>query len=419
MDNTFIINKWVLLAFMLFLNPIVINDYAMVCYAFIYGFPLAYLVLDRSFYNSFVRHIPLKALYILMFCLIMLVLSVLVPAIHGTWDFSYINVVLAVARKLLILLFLSSLIIKFHSNPKIDYVLYYYALATAIYVFGTCVFLAFPMLKESWKHFLGATDFINNLYSSYGYAARFGWSGFSGYRNTLDCTLSVTFLVYLKTKKESINTNNIVFYLVLSFCILGNLFYGRLGFIVSLICVLIGLLYTRKINTKSILIILAIVTVVVLILGYAIEKNKQLHEWFNWATIPLINFIKTGSFDNYSANHLLNDMIFMPEASTLLFGDGLYTEPNSTHHYMLTDSGFMRQILFWGIGGTIFSYFSYLYGLSQIYKKHIFLCFELLITFIAFEIKGEVYFELLPLVIIVIEWDHYLKRINSKYLSKA
>ena len=122
------------------------------------------------------------------------------------------------------------------------------------------------------------------------------------------------------------------------------------------------------------------------ILGTAVLSVKNrvpaLNDWYIWATTPIFNLLKTGSFNNYSANHLLNDMIFVPEWKTILHGDGWYTDLATGLHYMKTDVGFMRQLLFWGIGGALLSYCIVFSSLKLLGPKHKVLITLLVIVFV-------------------------------------
>ena len=329
-------------------------------------------------------------------------LSVIVPVFADTWDFSYINVVLAIIRKAIIILFLIVLTIRHSKEANVYQFMYYFVLATCCYVLGTCVFLACPPLKSFWQGLLGASAYVQGLYSTYGYAARFGWSGFSGFRSTLDCTTGIVFSLCLFFEKWNPYRVSTAFFTGTSLiCFLGNLFYGRIGIIASGMCLLLGVILFHKINIKQIMMFGA----ACVILGTAVLSVKNrvpaLNDWYIWATTPIFNLLKTGSFNNYSANHLLNDMIFVPEWKTILHGDGWYTDLATGLHYMKTDVGFMRQLLFWGIGGALLSYCIVFSSLKLLGPKHKVLITLLVIVFVIFEIKGEVYYEIIPIAFLL------------------
>lgn len=107
-------------------------------------------------------------------------------------------------------------------------------------------------------------------------------------------------------------------------------------------------------------------------------------------------------------------MLFIPSNKTLVFGDGYYTNSTTNSYYMETDSGLMRQLLFWGVIGTSVSYGCVLILFSSFKDKYKMLSIILLLGFIIFEIKGEVYYEYIPLLVvfiqmILLEKEKYIK----------
>ena len=61
-------------------------------------------------------------------------------------------------------------------------------------------------------------------------------------------------------------------------------------------------------------------------------------------------------------------MWFSVSKSTLLFGDGFFRNPFGDGHYMHTDVGYMRHILFYGIIPSSLLYCFYLLGFSYMYN---------------------------------------------------
>lgn len=384
----------------------------MLFYVLIYGIALAYIILNFKYISVYLRKLPLQTAVILLWIIIALVLSIIVPSLHGTFDFSYSNVVLAIFRKTLILAFLFVLTEKKHGREAlIEHFMYYYVLASILYILSTIIFALLPSLKTMWQSFIQMSAFSQNLLRSFGYANRFGWAGFAGFRNTIDCTVSLIFLIYLFASKESkLRIKTISFVILVLICFLGNMFYGRSGVIASAICLIVGLVLYRIINPKIILGVFAVGFVGFLAINYLKVRIPAFNDWYKWITTPFYNLVTTGSFNNYSADTLLKDMIFMPEGHTLLFGDGRYVDPVTGSYYMETDAGFMRQILFWGAGITSVMYAFWLYSLSTI-KRGFPIKIMLLIMCVLFEIKGEVYYEMLPLFVIIalIDYSNFKK----------
>lgn len=404
------------LLFSFFLNPIIIKQFQMFCYALEYGLALVYICLNYSIVKSIFHFIRKVDLIVISCVLLSFVLSIIYPTIHNTYDYSYINVIAAIIRKLLILLFLYVYLIKWYGFKESYFLfLYYFSIATSLYVLSTLLFIAVPSLKDIWISIIGIIGVREDVMNSYGYVGRFGWAGFSGFRNTFDCCVSIIFLLYSRFTNISstkISTRKYVALLFLN--LLGTLFYGRIGIVVSLLCIFIALLAYKNVNYRIFGFSLGLAILLFGIIFVLKNHNQLLSEWYNWISVPLINYFETGSFNNYSANHLFNDMIFLPSTETLIFGDGRYTSPDGLY-YMHTDSGFMRQLLFWGLFGTTVTYFATLISIINCSKNSKVISTLFLMVFIFFEIKGEIYYEVLPLCFLLGTMDKMFLNCNNEY----
>ncbi len=396
------ISPWILILFCLYLFPIVGNNFKLFSYYILYLIPLFYFI---YYYKRFLYYIKKELKYVIITVggtFILLGLSIIVPVLHGTGDFSYIETVTAVFRRYIVYVFLMMIILQTRKgkNPLKQF-LFYWSLASSLYVFVSLVMFLVPAVREGWQWIWNFDEY--NRLQTYGYGARFGWAGFSNFRETIKCSLSLVFLFYLyfdKKKGESFVTAPA--YLVMTgLNLLGNMFYGRSGVVVFAVVFLTAIIIYRKVTPYSATFVFFLGLTVVNIILIISQFNLSVHDWIDWVSTPFINLIKTGSFQNYSADHLLHDMIFYPGLKTLLIGDGMYTV-NGNLYYMDTDSGFMRQILFWGIVPTVFSYFLTLYPLLTMVKRKewkfplmLFLCFVL------YEFKGEVYYDMLPLFFVL------------------
>ena len=387
-----------LLVFAIFNNPIIFYNYSYICYSLIYGIPLIYIILNFYQLRSYFRGMPLSIFTIVIWPIFALSLSFIIPTFYGTNDYSYVNVILAIYRRAIICVFLFMLIgKKYPQEAVVEQFMFYYACATALYVISTILFILFPALKNFWIRTTHLSSKYLELLKSFGYVGRFGWSGFAGFRNTIDATLSIIFLTYLEHNNRLPTQRYMALVII---CFIGNLFYGRSGVLVSVICIVVGLILYKKLSFKSISMIILSTGSVVLVFIIVKSRVPAINEWYVWASTPFKNLIQTGSFNNYSADYLLKDMIFVPEGKTLWVGDGLYIDPVNGKYYMDTDSGFMRQILFWGILLSSITYFVLI--LSVYYMNHgVVLKILLLLMCVLFEIKGEVYYEMLPLFTII------------------
>ncbi|MEE6032174.1 hypothetical protein [Avibacterium paragallinarum] len=84
-----------------------------------------------------------------------------------------------------------------------------------------------------------------------------------------------------------------------------------------------------------------------LCLGLALYYPKN--PYVAHALEPLINLINHQGLSSSSTDTLMKRHLFIPELKQILWGDGRYIMPNGKY-YGLTDSGFLRQLLYGGIG---------------------------------------------------------------------
>lgn len=419
---------WQAILFSFYIFPIVGTRFTIISYTVIYGIPIAYLFFHLRTLLFLFRRIENH--YVLDVCIfgLLLMISISVPILHETGDYSYVWTVLGIIRKLIIYLFLTIILIRYY--PKENVLFHFmklHIIASSAYVICSLIFFAFPVLKVTWNDIWQFENF--SFLKKYGYSMRFGWSGFSGFRATITCTISVIFLLYLKFDHLFLDSKvfSRTWIILLGMNLLGNMFYGRSGVIASILICFVALMIYRKINVKVILSTVFMVCTLLIVFKGLSEVNKSIHDWYNWVSSPIISFLKTGKTNNYSFNHLVNDMIFFPEWKTFLWGDGFYTDPFTGRYYMNTDSGFMRQILYWGILVTTLVYMYAIYNLRSIFThsgwRFVLL---LLIGFAVYEFKGEEYYEIVPLFFmlsLMYDWKisfirNYLKHVEKVDCSK-
>lgn len=284
-----------------------------------------------------------------------------------------------------------------------DYFTYFFG-SIALYVSFTALTLIFPFFRNLVMSVVFRSEIdIENL-SRPEYYTRFGWTGWSGYDESMRCTIGVMLscILLLFTEKKS----NRIKYLVLSgIMTVGTLFYGRTGMIV---CILLygitGLIAIFK--KKWDLVIGLICLVVAIAAGIAILTLTvpAVRHWYNWVFSAFINYAEEGKFydDMGSVENLTENMYWVPEEKgTLWIGDGRYIEPNGTY-YMHTDAGYMRHMLFYGIVNYVFeiiacyilvhSFSAKLASKLNTKKYDKYLIILLIVVAIAmFEIKGEAF----------------------------
>ena len=305
----------------------------------------------------------------------------------------------------MIYIFLIGILAKHYKESlTVSHFMYYFSLTQAAYVVGTLIMVFVPGFKNMWFSIFKEVVESEQYLQSFGYTFRIGWQGFSGFGLTIFCSISCIFLMYLYYgKNREVEISGIQFIIPLILCFMGNMFYGRSGLVVSIIGCMLALIVWNKAHFYKVFRIIIIIVIVIGLL-YSLRNNPMFHDWYYWMSTPIVNLIKTGSFNNISIS-TTHDMVFRPEFNTVLFGDGYYTQ--NGHYYMQTDSGIMRNILFWGIIGMVLSYGMTIYSIFELKKRDIFLLLLIIGAFMAFEYKGHVYFDFVALMLAFTFIDTY------------
>ncbi|OOF67253.1 hypothetical protein, partial [Rodentibacter caecimuris] len=138
------------------------------------------------------------------------------------------------------------------------------------------------------------------------------------------------FLLAYDHQKHNLNP----LFLFLLLCI--GLISGRTFLLLSLISIIIYFKwrYLPALTAFSILILL---------LAIFIPE----HKYVSHALEPLINLISGAGRISSSTDTLVNNHLFMPTLKQFIQGDGYYFQIDG-HYYGMTDSGFLRQVLYGG-----------------------------------------------------------------------
>ena len=386
------INLGYLLLSTLFYYSTVWEDIEWLCYLLYYGIPFLYLCYHYEWVIDCIRICMRSCLkYYLGAILFMALLSLVLPCLYQTYDFSYFLIrILQIGKEGLKILFLFLIFIRYIS-PEGDYLLFmkYFVLATCMYILGTCVIIAIPGLRDLLLQLNKADENTIRLAYLPSYITRFGWCGFSGFTYTLRCSLAAMFLCYIiyLQQEQSFTFHTILLMIV----ILGNFFFGRIGIAVTAIYVflLFVVLWMKKRMLWKRLLLMMVITCGMLSIAFLL--SEQVRIWLRWVFQSFINYSEQGSFSTTSTQSL-KEMYFTPNGKTLLLGDGYYTDADGLY-YMGTDVGLSRAVLFGGIGFQMLRYTllgSLLFEYKRCLLVHLHRLLLLLpILFIIYEMKGE------------------------------
>lgn len=409
-------NKWwfcVLMAFVYF--PIRIKGFTFLTYIVVYVIPIMYLVFNIRWLRSILNRIRYSRIgYTVIILCVLLLVSVIYPVVHGTFDFSYIF--LYWRYFFLILLKSVFLAAVYEKNiSKTDTVGYVecFLYALCLYVVFTAITLLVPPLRNWLVSHLYMTpkEYTDSLDPVY--VTRFGWSGFAGFGMTIYCSIGVILACGMVLRSLGIN-KQIKYLCLMGVLLIGNMFYGRSGMLVSLFCIFFTFLklYIKKAK-KAILIIIASACTIVGMIVVLKDHNPQIQTWYRWCFSLMVSFLETGKATDGSLRTLTSQMYWLPSIKTILFGDGYYTM--NGRYYMHTDSGIMRPILYYGLPFYLLGICGVLNCYSclkhEFVKRHFlsskdaaFFVMLLFFSTCLFEFKGEAYYlficVLLPIILI-------------------
>lgn len=329
-----------------------------------WGFPLIYVLLR---YKD-VLHIWKKMcnkqyiLYGLFMLMLAFIWSFFVIVINNSSDWSYFRIL----ETVILYMLMSMAFYLLFSDYREDNSVYMYCVTYIITIFlcviSTLFFLQNFDYRFAWQSMLVATDFQLVAYDMEQNITRFGFPGMMAFGETIKCSVGVLFSCILLYRGYFIGI------LGLFVSLIGNLFYGRIGILLSLICILI--LVLEKISVKFVTAICLTLLLLIFILSRI--ESPELMYWLEWLYNPVESFfygLSIGQFSLGSSGDILVErMYFMPEDITFVCGDGQYTDVNGDH-YMATDAGYMRIVLFGGLPLAFLVYGAFLLLSFAAYKN--------------------------------------------------
>lgn len=386
----------VLLAFVYWLVPVYLRAFPGWLNSGIYnGVPLLYLLCNFRKVQCLLLGIKKKYLWISFLLLVFaLVWSFCAIVYNNTDDYSYFMKIFTAFRSIYISVFLLLLANNTLRNKNIlEKYSVFYSGAIAVCVLFTVMTLLSLDLRENYILLLNQTD-KPYLLEDEMYITRFSVGGFAGFGQTILASIGGILSYYLISRKVYIG------FPLLLISLLGNLFYGRIGIILSLIAIVVLMMRTMRFRTIAWQIGGLIVSSFSIYVILGCFDNSMFDAWKLWIMQPVDGFIQGLQYGQItfgsSGDKLVYGMYFMPDDSTILFGDGRY-ENNDGSYYMYTDAGYMRIILYFGVIGAMCIYGSYLaltvFALQNLRGDKVasYLVMTLVICFFVAEYKGDAY----------------------------
>lgn len=291
---------------------------------------------------------------ILFFPLFIITNCLLFSMIHFTFDFSYLKSVISLYIKIFFIFFAVEYI--YTRNKNIEYyekiIVYIFTLQSIIQI------VAF--LNPSIANILHYFNHAGELYVREGGRRGLALSGGTGWSLGLTYGLSFIFYTKLFLLKKKISFYSIIIGI---FLLLGVFFSGRsayFGIVVSIIYFFLSKRMTLYSKIKIIILfcfflLLSIFTVYLVFYDFA---NFLVDRIFPWAFEFFYQLDKTGKLQTGSTNRLLEmwQEAYLITSKSILLGEGYFTDPLTNRYYHMVDVGYLRNIFYWGIFGSIFIY---------------------------------------------------------------
>ena len=325
------------------------------------------------------------------------IIIIITPPLHGTTDFSYFRDYLSVIASILSYSVICVRIYKTENGNRIaEKFMQYYVYGMAIYIFSTI----FAITIESYRNFIlnhvSMSEYALQVIQDPRYRTRIGFAGLSVYASGIKCAFANIFTLYFAYKNIREHKRNkmglAILYLL---TLLGEFFYSRTSLMVSVILlfvfvffVLVSLHRLGKFLKYVLIAVIGILTAALYIGQFEGDSASM-----RWALEVYINLASGRGFSATSLN-IMKRMAFTPSMSTLLVGDGYYTDPGTGFYYRSVDLGYLRSILYYGLTGFLFAVLliaSTLHSISKVGKTKEYKLISLMLFFsmLVFEIKGE------------------------------
>lgn len=333
-----------------------------------------------------------KILQICVSLVVVTVVSFFVALLYQTYDYSFTSIFLRFSLNFIGCILYSA----YHKSYVQTNIAMSFVYVYVIQAFFQMTSFAVPEFGEKLNVFRGERQ-INHI-ASLGYRGNAIGEDFFSLALSIGFTF-ILFAHYKLTQKEKITVFE---YILLLFLVIGGLLAARTYLIGFTISILYYNFYRMKEKRWKITMvaspdkksaqILAVFSIcLVLICGVILKYDSilvKMEELVDWGLGFLVSLFTTGDANDASLDILFGRMYFELEPLTFLFGDGYYTGSDGSY-YMHTDAGYMRVLLYFGVGGLFLLLW---HQCNMLFTKKEYIWFELLLLgyILILHIKGDV-----------------------------
>ncbi|WP_142129546.1 hypothetical protein [Bacillus sp. SLBN-3] len=207
--------------------------------------------------------------------------------------------------------------------------------------------------------------------------------------------------IYLISNFKNLISSKYLILLIFPLLLFGGLSAGRtsyLGIILSFLFI-VRFLSKKKfgirkinINMKGILVMYLLISIIFVSIPLSNiiseDINLKVTKLTDYGFQMFYNFQKTGEFSTSSTDVLANMYFDIDDTSTYLYGKGLYTNSDGSY-YMHTDAGYMRNVLYFGIGGILLLLFYQILFFEWSIKQNLLRNFICILFILIVHYKGD------------------------------
>ncbi len=367
----------VFLTFLYIFNFNIIRDITYTASAFFVFFYLCFSVVASPEYNREISKM-IGSKYnrmIVGFLLLLISLSIFIPVVQFSFDFTYtislVHQLICLEIGIMLIGYLNA-----RGNNIIEVILNAFGVQSLIQI--GC--LISPSLLKVTDVFRSADTILKREQSYVGFRGlAISGSAFFGLAVAYAIVFIVLAFYWDKWKKQAIY--KATYTVLLS---VGALSAGRIAVIGMFLFIIVRVAYRMKTNKIDSRKLINAFVLVLLFLGvyklWLSQYLSTLSSWVRFRNYLTQAFSSDGSSSRMnfdirkvsSLNNLFENMYFRLSLSQIIFGDGKYMDNGL--YYMHTDVGYLRNLLFGGIGETALLYIFYIRiimknAISSIRKK--------------------------------------------------
>lgn len=320
-------------------------------------------------------------------CLWILLTQILNICVNSTYDLSFFKTFFHLILQILIGFALYGYLLYSNCTFKIvDYIVISFIIQTLFEWLG----FIFPWFADFTSIF--KSDDTLELYNAVRYRG-VGIANSTAFG--LASCYSVVYILFFTDYNHILRGKVVKKSIIFVFLLTGTFFAGRTGYIglgFALLYYFFKFLMKRNkaLNGKKLFFFLCSICIFLLFvyLVLSFKDEAVFSSLYDFAFEPFLNYFNGNGFSTASTDVLFTMYDVKIDGWTILFGDGLYTNPVDGLYYQHTDVGYLRPILYFGVFGLVLLFILQYYILMPKGKKTLERIF-IFVMLCILQLKGE------------------------------